>query len=126
MLDIIIALIVVIGTIFMGIGAWGLLRLPDLFMRLHAPTKASTLGMGSFLIAAMLYNAEHGRLGFAELIISILAFMTAPVSANLLAQAAIHLNLRSRSGQVPQQHPRRPRRSTTPPTPPAAESKHQK
>jgi multicomponent K+:H+ antiporter subunit G len=71
-------------------------------MRLHAPTKSSTLGLGSFLIAAMLFWATQGRFGFAELLITLFSFITAPVSANLMAQAAIHLRLRSTSGDVPE------------------------
>lgn len=68
----------------------------------NAPTKSSTLGLGSFLIAGMIYAAFNSRLGFAELLITLLAFITAPVSANLIAQAAIHLRLRSTSGDVPE------------------------
>ena len=95
-------LMMLIGAIFMLIASLGVVRLPDLFMRLHAPTKSSTLGLGSFLIAAMIFGATQGRFGFAELLITLFAFITAPVSANLMAQAAIHLRLRSTSGDVPE------------------------
>ena len=100
--EIIISVFVVVGAFFMVVGSIGLIRLPDLFMRLHAPTKSSTLGLGSFLIAAMIFSATQGRFGFAELLITMFAFITAPVSANLMAQAAIHLRLRSTSGDVPE------------------------
>ncbi len=102
LLEIVISFFLVIGAFFIFVGGLGMVRLPDLFMRLHAPTKASTLGLGSFLIASIIYSAFSLRLGFPELLITLLAFITAPVSANLLAQAAIHLNLRSRSGDVPE------------------------
>ena len=102
LMEILVSFFLITGTFFTIVGGIGMVKLPDLFMRLHAPTKSSTLGLGSFLIAAMIYSAFHGRLGFAELLITLLAFITAPVSANLLAQAAIHLNLRSRSGDVPE------------------------
>lgn len=88
---------VAIGAFFMLVGAVGLARLPDFFMRLHAPTKASTLGLGSLLIASMLFAAGQGRAGFAELLITLFVFVTAPVSANLMAQAALHLQLRSKA-----------------------------
>ncbi|ENX62133.1 MULTISPECIES: Na+/H+ antiporter subunit G [Acinetobacter] len=101
-LEIVVSFFVVFGAFFMLIGSIGMIRLPDLFMRLHAPTKSSTLGLGSFLIAAMIFAAMHGRFGFAELLITLFAFITAPVSANLMAQAAIHLRLRSTSGEVPE------------------------
>ena len=97
-----VSFFVVFGAFFMLVGSIGMIRLPDLFMRLHAPTKSSTLGLGSFLIAAMIFSATQGRFGFAELLITLFAFITAPVSANLMAQAAIHLRLRSTSGDVPE------------------------
>ena len=100
--ELIISFFIVFGAFFMLVGSIGMIRLPDLFMRLHAPTKSSTLGLGSFLIAAMLFWAMQGRFGFAELLITLFSFITAPVSANLMAQAAIHLRLRSTSGDVPE------------------------
>lgn len=101
-MEIIVSIFLVFGAIFMLVGSIGMVRLPDLFMRLHAPTKSSTLGLGSFLIASMIFFAFQGRFGFAELLITLLAFITAPVSANLIAQAALHLRLRSLSGEVPE------------------------
>ncbi len=101
-LEILISIFLLIGSFFMLVGGVGMVRLPDLFMRLHAPTKSSTLGLGSFLIAAMIYSASFGRFGFAEILITLFAFITAPVSANLMAQAALHLRLRSMSGEVPE------------------------
>ncbi|PRV97646.1 monovalent cation/proton antiporter, MnhG/PhaG subunit [Acinetobacter sp. AR_0276] len=101
-MEIIVSIFLVFGSFFMLVGSIGMVRLPDLFMRLHAPTKSSTLGLGSFLIASMIFFAFQGRFGFAELLITLLAFITAPVSANLIAQAALHLRLRSLSGEVPE------------------------
>lgn len=101
-MEIIVSVFLVFGAFFMLVGSIGMVRLPDLFMRLHAPTKSSTLGLGSFLIASMIFLAFQGRFGFAELLITLLAFITAPVSANLIAQAALHLRLRSLSGEVPE------------------------
>ncbi|HIE0669022.1 TPA: Na+/H+ antiporter subunit G [Acinetobacter nosocomialis] len=101
-MEIIVSIFIVFGSFFMLVGSIGMVRLPDLFMRLHAPTKSSTLGLGSFLIASMIFFAFQGRFGFAELLITLLAFITAPVSANLIAQAALHLRLRSLSGEVPE------------------------
>ena len=48
------------GAFFMLVGSIGMVRLPDLFMRLHAPTKSSTLGLGSFLIASMIFLLSKG------------------------------------------------------------------
>jgi len=80
-----------VAAFFSLVGAIGLVRLPDFFMRLHAPTKASTLGVGGVLLASMILAAAQDRAGFAELLITLFVFVTAPVSANMMAQAALHL-----------------------------------
>ena len=101
-MEILVSIFLLIGAFFTLVGGIGMVRLPDLFMRLHAPTKSSTLGLGSFLIAAIIFAAFNGRFGFAEILITLFAFITAPVSANLMAQSALHLRLRSTSGEVPE------------------------
>ncbi|MDP1565698.1 MAG: Na+/H+ antiporter subunit G [Polaromonas sp.] len=92
------AFFLLVAAFFSLVGAIGLVRLPDFFMRLHAPTKASTLGVGGVLVASMILAAAQGRAGFAELLITLFVFVTAPVSANMMAQAALHLRL---PGKVP-------------------------
>lgn len=85
-----IAALLVVGGAFALVGAIGLVRLRDFYMRLHAPTKATTLGVGGVLLAAMAAGAAQGEWTVAELLIALFVFVTAPVSANLLAQAALH------------------------------------
>ena len=92
MLEAIIACCLIIGGAFTLIGSIGLARLPDLFTRLHGPTKATTLGVGSILIASLLHFSARGPgLSLHELLITLFLFITAPVSASLIAQAARHL-----------------------------------
>lgn len=91
-----IALLLVIGGTFSLVGAIGFARFRDFFMRLHAPTKASTLGIGGVLVASMLWHWGHGAWALRELLITLFLFVTAPISANLMAQAALHLRLPSR------------------------------
>lgn len=93
------AALIVIGAFFLLVGAIGMIRLPDFYMRLHAPTKSSTLGVGGVLLASLLLGWSQGRFGVAELLITLFVFVTAPVSANLLAQAALHLRLPSRAAE---------------------------
>ncbi|WP_459830273.1 Na+/H+ antiporter subunit G [Hydrogenophilus islandicus] len=88
-----VAVLVIIGALFSLIGTLGLLRFQTFFQRLHAPTKASTLGIGSILLASMVAAWSEGRPGFAELLITLFLFLTAPVSASLLAQAALRRRL---------------------------------
>jgi multicomponent K+:H+ antiporter subunit G len=97
LLEWVAAALVVGASFFLLVGAIGLVRLPDFYMRLHAPTKASTLGVGGVLLASMLVAFVQGRPGFAELLITLFVFVTAPVSANVLAQAGLHLCLPSRA-----------------------------
>lgn len=102
------AALLALGGAFTLVGAIGLLRFGDFFMRLHAPTKATTLGVGGVLLASMVVALGQGRIGFAELLITLFVFVTAPVSANLMAQAALHLRVPSRAAPptdaVPERH----------------------
>jgi len=100
-LQVLAASLLVIGGLFTLIGAIGLLRFPDFFMRLHAPTKASTLGVGGVLLASVVLGWAQGEVGLPALLITGFLFITAPVSANLLAQAALHLGLPSHGGPAP-------------------------
>jgi multicomponent K+:H+ antiporter subunit G len=90
-----IAFLLVVGGSFTLVGAIGLVRFRDFFMRLHAPTKASTLGVGGVLLASMLWHWGQGAWAGRELLITLFLFVTAPVSANLLAQAGLHLRVPS-------------------------------
>jgi multicomponent K+:H+ antiporter subunit G len=92
-----VAFCLLAGGFFALVGAIGLARFPDTFMRLHAPTKATTLGVGSILAASLLYFAGSGRPVLHEVLVGVFLFMTAPVSALMLARAAIRLRLPSRA-----------------------------
>ncbi|HEY6612076.1 MAG TPA: Na+/H+ antiporter subunit G [Pseudomonas sp.] len=94
-IEAVVALFLVAGSLFALIGAIGLYRLPDFFTRLHAPTKATTLGVGGMVIASMIYfSARNGSLSLHELLITLFLFITAPVSAHVLAKAAMQQKLR--------------------------------
>ncbi|MFN3746719.1 MAG: Na+/H+ antiporter subunit G [Hyphomicrobiaceae bacterium] len=90
--DIITSLLILVGSAFALVGSIGLARLPDFFTRLHGPTKATTLGVGSVVIASLIHSsAETGGVSLRELAISLFLFITAPVSAHLLAKAALKI-----------------------------------
>ena len=87
------------GGAFTLIGALGLLRLPDFYTRLHAPTKATTMGVGAIMLSSMVYFTYHDQqLGFSEVLITVFLFLTAPVSANILAKAAMHIGVKPVAG----------------------------
>ena len=91
MSDYLIATLLIIGGLFIFVGSFGLLKLPDFYTRLHAPTKATTLGIGAVLMASVAATAARdGSFSVHEIVISLFLFITAPVSANMLAKAALH------------------------------------
>lgn len=100
-LQALVALLLVTGGIFTLVGAVGLLRFPDFFMRLHAPTKAATLGVGGVLLAGLVLAWADGQSGLNLLLITLFVFVTAPVSANLLSLAALHLRVPSEAVEPP-------------------------
>jgi multicomponent K+:H+ antiporter subunit G len=99
-----IAAMLVVGGVFALVGAVGMLRFPDFYMRMHAPTKATTLGVGGILVASLATSWARGSYGLHELLITMFLFITAPVSANLMAKAALHLRSPSKA-PVPEDQP---------------------
>lgn len=96
MIDILLSLLILTGAIFTFIGSLGLARLQDFYTRLHGPTKATTLGVGCLLIASAVYfSVREEGVSPHEVLVSLFLFITAPVSAHLLAKAALHLKLKS-------------------------------
>ncbi|WP_273208332.1 Na+/H+ antiporter subunit G [Marinobacter subterrani] len=90
-----VSALLLLGGAFTLIGALGLLRLPDFYTRLHAPTKATTLGVGAIMLSSVVYFSNHDQqLGFSETLITVFLFLTAPVSANILAKAAMHIGVK--------------------------------
>lgn len=97
-LEIGLAGLLVLGGLFGLIGSYGLIRLRDGMQRLHAPTKASTIGVGTALIAAALGKVLVAGTGSAqEVLVALFLFLTAPLSALYLAKTHIFLNLDRRT-----------------------------
>jgi multicomponent K+:H+ antiporter subunit G len=92
MFEIIISILILIGVFFTLVGSVGLIKLPDFFTRLHGPTKATTLGVGAILVASTIYfSTTTNDLSLHEILITLFLFITAPISAHLMAKAAIHI-----------------------------------
>ena len=90
LLQLVVALLILTGSFFLLVGSFGLAKLPSLIQRLHAPTKSATLGVGCLLLASMLYFwAVKGHLSFHELLITLFLFLTAPITAHMIAKANI-------------------------------------
>jgi multicomponent K+:H+ antiporter subunit G len=100
--EVLVSALILVGALFLFVGSFGLVKLPDIMRRLHAPTKATTLGIGSLLIASMLYFAlVQGAPSLHELMIAVFLFLTAPITAHMIAKAHLLRN-RALHRSVPQ------------------------
>lgn len=92
--EIAIVILLLTGGFFSLVGAIGLARLPDFYTRLHGPTKATTVGIGAIVLASVVYFSSQGEgVAISEALITLFLFFTAPISANLLAKAAMHIGI---------------------------------
>lgn len=89
-----VSFFVIAGATFALIGSIGLTRLPDFYMRLHGPAKATTLGVGGVIAGSVIYFSTRGDgLSLHEILIALFLFITAPVSAHIATKAALHLKI---------------------------------
>ena len=91
--DIIVSILIVLGGSFAAIAGLGLLRLPDVLVRMHATTKAGTLGVGLIVLGVSVHFASSLVITKALLIIAFM-FLTAPVGAHLIARSAYRRGIR--------------------------------
>lgn len=92
--EVVVSVFLLVGASFALIGSIGLARLPDFYMRLHGPTKATTLGVGGMVVGSLVFFSSRGNgLSLHEVLIALFLFITAPVSAHIVSKAALHLQL---------------------------------
>lgn len=87
MMEIISSALIILGSVMILISSIGLIRMPDLYMRMSATTKAATLGVGFVLIGAAIFFWEVGIVS-RLLIIIVFLLLTAPVAAHMIGRAA--------------------------------------
>lgn len=87
MIDLVAAVLVVIGSLLMLLAAIGVVRLPDVYVRLQASTKAASLGAGCLLLALALVFGELS-VGVRAFLAIAFVFLTVPVSGHLIGRAA--------------------------------------
>ncbi len=85
-----VAFCLLVGSGFVLVGVFGLLKFKDPMTRLHAPTKVGTLGIGMFLLASMIHSFLVGGASYHEPLIMAFLFVTAPISAHFIAKVNIH------------------------------------
>ncbi|MNO24453.1 Na(+)/H(+) antiporter subunit G [compost metagenome] len=87
--ELLIAILVLLGALFCGLGAFGLVRLPDVYLRSHAATKSATLGVLCVLTGAFLFFFFYiDTLSIKLLLAIVFVFITSPVAGHLNGRAA--------------------------------------
>lgn len=84
------AIVMLFGALFCLLAAVGVLRLPDLYMRLHAASKAGVVGAGLILAAVVLISFD-GAVALRAVLGIVFLLLSTPVSAHLLARAALKI-----------------------------------
>jgi multicomponent Na+:H+ antiporter subunit G len=87
MLELFMAVLVLLGGFFCFVAGLGILRLPDVLIRMHASTKAGTLGAGLIFVAVAIFFADTATITRAVATILFL-LITAPVAAHMIGRAA--------------------------------------
>lgn len=97
--EIITIVLLAIGTVFTLLAAIGILRMPDVFMRMQVATKAATLGVACVAMAAAVHFGDLATTARAVLIVLFL-FLTAPVAAHTIGRAAYVAGARLWEGTI--------------------------
>ena len=83
----------ILGALFVLVSAIGILRLPDLYMRMHATTKTTSMGITGILIAVMILFPDFSTI-LKGLLIIVFIYLTTPLGAHMIAKAGIMLNIK--------------------------------
>lgn len=86
MVDFLTGLLMLMGAVFCLVASVGVVRLPDALIRMHAATKAGTLGTGLLVIAEAFFYRELG-ISLRAVTVIALVLLTAPVAAHLIGRA---------------------------------------
>lgn len=88
MTEILTSTFLVLGTLFIVLSSLGLRRFPDVYGRLHAATKASTLGIAGIVAASAIHFGAAGHSVLAEILVIIFMLLTNPVGGHMIGRAA--------------------------------------
>ena len=90
MIDLLISCLILIGLFFTLSSTLGLVRFPDLYTRMHGPTKAATLGVSAIVLATLIHSFYSAQSqGFTETLVIFFLFLTAPAAAHMIAKAGL-------------------------------------
>ena len=91
--DIVSWALISIGAFFTVVGMFGLVRMPEVYTRMHAASVTDTLGAG-FLLFGMMVQGGLSLVTLKLVFILLLLFFTGPVITHALAQAALHAGIK--------------------------------
>jgi multicomponent Na+:H+ antiporter subunit G len=93
--EIVISILLLMGGGLSVLGSIGIVRLPDVYGRLHAATKSATLGVISIILGVFLYFLFYHGLFVGKLLLTIVfVFLTAPVAAFMIARSAYNVKVK--------------------------------
>jgi multicomponent Na+:H+ antiporter subunit G len=93
----IVTALIVVGSFFLLVGIVGLLRLPDVYNRMHATSKATTLGAASIFLAGFVYFNGQAE-GLTSLVGILFLFLTAPTGAHMISRSAQKMGIEFEHG----------------------------
>ncbi|MDM0076528.1 monovalent cation/H(+) antiporter subunit G [Variovorax sp. J2P1-59] len=106
--ELLTAVFAVLGAAFAAVGSFGLVRLPNFFRRIHAPTLGATVGVWCITLATIIYfSVQGGNLFLHATLIALFVALTAPVTTIFLMRAALFRE-RQKGGNVPSPEPASP------------------
>jgi len=94
MIEILVIVLILSGTVLSLLSSLGFLRLPDVYTRSHAATKSTTLGILCILLGTFLYFLlQHHMVSIRLLLGIVFVFLTAPVAGHLVIRSAHRTNV---------------------------------
>ncbi|UOQ86095.1 monovalent cation/H(+) antiporter subunit G [Gracilibacillus salinarum] len=94
-MNILVIVFLITGTFFVISASIGVIRFPDVYTRLHASTKAATLGISGIMIGAFIFLYVEHQIVSGKLILGIIfILLTAPVSAHMIGRAAHSIGIK--------------------------------
>lgn len=94
LIEIVISIFLILGALLNVLGTFGILRLPDVYGRMHAATKSSTLGVICIMLAAFIFFISEGHVVLKILLTILFIFLTAPVVGLIVSRSAYNTNVK--------------------------------
>ena len=90
--EILVSVFILAGSLFILIASIGIVKMPDIYTRMHAATKATSWGIMLILLGVMIFFPFPGII-IKSILIIIFLYLTTPVAANLLGKSSLEMGL---------------------------------